>query len=705
MAQKYTLDTSATNYLRLAAEPVQLSDGTLVFLHHTNAAGTAPVLAWTSDRATINAIATLPVGTTSTTFYAATGVGYYALAVDSADNIFVIGTLGSSSLALPAVQAYLKGTGRTWTAQTVVGATTGGPGSISGYTATWCNTGGGLSAKGHILICSAVMQYFWTFDAGKLLSGGGTGTFVGSTGASIAMSRSGTHGGSPLSPDGFGAANGLIATPGNGSNSVYIGKWSVDAAGTVTQTAVGTAFTVTGSIGIDFRVCLVRYAAGSWVVLAPASVSSGGYYAARLGSAGTVTASAASGTITSLPPYSAAYTYGFSAFLDPATANRVWLIAIPNDTSGQIRRASIDLGSGVTWATTATLDDTMSPYGSPFSGQDISAVRQPVGTNVDYLLDASVGSSYALLGDYAAFNQAPNAPTLTGPASGATIDRTITQRFTWTFSDPDTGDSQSAFDVRYRAVGASTWITVSGTTTNQYLDFASGTFAAGSYEWQVRTYDSQGAPSSWSASSFFTAATPPAAVTITAPTSGGTISAGTFDVTWSAPSQTDYQVRVVKDTAGSADTSTIYSDTNDVVDATSRVRTMPFPNNGIYVHVQVRIKAGGLWSSWTDVRVLVSYTPPATPTLAITTAQLNGRDAGFLITPTHPTPSGGQPAVVSIDIYRRKVADGGSGQRYATGLAPSSPWADYRVAAATPYAWLVRAFAANGTYTDSAWTA
>lgn len=294
-------------------------------------------------------------------------------------------------------------------------------------------------------------------------------------------------------------------------------------------------------------------------------------------------------------------------------------------------------------------------------------------------------------------NVAPNAPTLAGPASNATVDRTVTQRFSWTFSDPDAGDSQSAYDVQYR-VGTGAWTTVSGSTPNQYRDFASGTFASGStYEWQVRCYDSQGVVGPWSASSFFTAATPPATPSITAPTSGGTVSS-TAAVTWSAPSQTDYQVRRVADNAGTADTGTVYYDTGDVVDAASRALTLSFPVNNRWEHVQVRVKSGGLWSAWADVRVLVSFTPPATPTLSVTA---DNATASILVQVTNPAPGAGVPAVSYNDLYVREVGDSGAGMRLATGVGNNGTFTWWTPASGVDYEFQVVAVATNGTTSET----
>jgi hypothetical protein len=66
-------------------------------------------------------------------------------------------------------------------------------------------------------------------------------------------------------------------------------------------------------------------------------------------------------------------------------------------------------------------------------------------------------------------NNPPNAPILTAPADGATIDRNILQRFDWDFSDPDAGDSQSKAELRHRPTGVAKNeiqdVTISGAPT------------------------------------------------------------------------------------------------------------------------------------------------------------------------------------------------------------------------------------------------
>jgi hypothetical protein len=256
-------------------------------------------------------------------------------------------------------------------------------------------------------------------------------------------------------------------------------------------------------------------------------------------------------------------------------------------------------------------------------------------------------------------NTAPNAPILTAPAANAIIDRNSVQRFDWDFSDPDPGDSQSKYDLRYRLIGDA-WTTVTDTTPTTFRDFAAATFADGDYEWQVLTYDAQGVAGSWSGSSFFTAADAPAAPTITAPTSGATVSSSET-VTWSTPNQDAYQVQVL-------DGSTVVSDTGQVTSSTTRSITQEFPTNNVARTIQVRVRYGGLWSQWYTISVTVSFTPPETPVVTLAPDAATG---SMTVSIVNPAPGAGVPATSYNDVY---IDDGDGEERKATMLAPNTAW-------------------------------
>lgn len=293
-------------------------------------------------------------------------------------------------------------------------------------------------------------------------------------------------------------------------------------------------------------------------------------------------------------------------------------------------------------------------------------------------------------------NTAPNAPTLVTMADGATVDRGTIQRARHTFSDPDPFDSQSAFDLRYRITGTSTWTTINRTTPNPWHDFAAGALAAGAYERQVRTYDAAGNVSPWSASGFFTAATVPDGPSITYPTNGQTVEQAE-NVVWSTPDQDAYQVRRLADAAGTPNTGVVYFDTGEVTNPATRSLALDFATNSRTEHVQVRVKNDGLWSPWATVQVAVSYTPPPVPTFVL---YPDPATASFQVSVTNPAPTGGDPAAIYNDIW---VDDGNGPERKATQLPTNTVWRYWTPRSGRDYTFAIQvvAVAANGVTSTS----
>jgi hypothetical protein len=300
-----------------------------------------------------------------------------------------------------------------------------------------------------------------------------------------------------------------------------------------------------------------------------------------------------------------------------------------------------------------------------------------------------------------AVNTPPSAATLTSLTGGVVIDRAAVNRASHTFSDIDVGDSQSKFDLRYRLVGSPTWTTITQTTTNLYYDFPANSLAAGNYERQVLVYDSTGTPATaWSASGFFTAADAPGQPTITAPLNGSTVGVSAMNVTWSAPAQTDYQVQILD-----AALAVVY-DSGTVTSAFLRQHAVTFPVNGVTRTVQVRVKNNGLWSTWAQSVVTVSYTPPATPTIVVAALDeaVIGMTHVLQVTITQPAPTGTQPVVNGHEVWVREVGDTSSGTRLAASQGIGIPFV-WREPAKRSYEVRVNALGVNNVNAWSVWVA
>ena len=296
-------------------------------------------------------------------------------------------------------------------------------------------------------------------------------------------------------------------------------------------------------------------------------------------------------------------------------------------------------------------------------------------------------------------NEPPAAPGLVAPAVGSVVDTSVAQRFAWLFSDPDPGDTQSAFTLQIRVVGSGT-NTVNATVNSpaSNYDLPAGTLGEAEYEWRVQTFDAQGAAGAWSSWIQFSGAVPPDVPSITDPSNEGTISSGEAAVSWSAAEQDAYQLRRVADFSGGPDPGTVYFDTGTVEGATARTRSVTFETNQRYEHIQVRVRNLTLWSAWASIRVLVSYEVPATPTI---TVQASAQGGYIAVSASHPTPAGEEPTVSSMAIWRSE--EGAPGIRIAVGVSPTATFQDYAVASGVDYTYQVQAVGETGAWSWSEW--
>jgi hypothetical protein len=307
-----------------------------------------------------------------------------------------------------------------------------------------------------------------------------------------------------------------------------------------------------------------------------------------------------------------------------------------------------------------------------------------------------------------AANTAPNAPTITSPATGSSFEVTSPLTVNWTFSDDDTGDTQSGYYIRYKITGDAAWTTSAlQTSPNGTHGFPGSTFVSGNtYEIQVATLDQAGSLGPYCTSISVTAVAAAWAPTIITPAASATITTAVYSVTWSVGAQTDYQVRRVADDSGSPDTSTVYEDSGETTDSDTRSYDVTFTVDGRTEHVQVRVKVAGVWTVWASAIVTTDFSPPDTPTLALTADSTNGK-----ITVAVTVPSGSGPDATTFDIYRAEESDGTGGIRiYRDGLITTAggvgtgSYDDYTPAVNIDYYYQAVVKASTGAPASSAWT-
>lgn len=294
-------------------------------------------------------------------------------------------------------------------------------------------------------------------------------------------------------------------------------------------------------------------------------------------------------------------------------------------------------------------------------------------------------------------NNPPNAPTLTAHAN---FDATVAQTLAWTFSDPDTGNTQSSYQLQIVDTSNSSVVIDTGkvaSTTNSYSLAANALSNAKNYQWRVQTWDNSGAQGPYSAYSTFSTAAAPT-VTLTTPTSGATVSISslTAQFSYSDPAsnaQQSYQVQLLDSADG-----TVLSDSG-TINGTNNQYTIQYAlANSTTYHVKARAtNSQGITSAWADNSFSTSFTTPATPTIAVTPSNAN---ANIQIAITNPAPIGSQPAVSYNDVYRRNTGTT-TWTRIATNVANNGTYTDYATASGQGYDYKATSYGNNGTQIDS----
>lgn len=291
----------------------------------------------------------------------------------------------------------------------------------------------------------------------------------------------------------------------------------------------------------------------------------------------------------------------------------------------------------------------------------------------------------------------------------------------WDFVDPLPGDTQGAYAMR-RQIGAGTlyywrasdssWQTTEqkNSTATTSLALASGWGADGdaNHKYSVKTWDAADTAGVYSAELTVIPSTP-SNPTLSTPASAGTVTTATLTAAWTVTDQATYKVELLS----AADVS-LY-DSGWVTSTSDRTKVVGYSLvNGVSYKCRLTTtNSEGLAAAAVTHSFTCTYTPPATPTVVVAANSTLGK---ITITPTQPTPSGGQPTVTSIDIYVRCAAGrtyasgerpvGGTGIRILAGSANvSTAWIDWACASGVAYEYMVRGWAADGTFSDSAWTA
>ena len=389
-------------------------------------------------------------------------------------------------------------------------------------------------------------------------------------------------------------------------------------------------------------------------------------------------------------------------------ADRSCVVGARGATSNDAKYSRFDRTAG-TWSTWTALQAGTATV--------MSAAAGTLGRRADFAWH-DTGN---LVHGQVVFNTAPGAPAWVTPVDGAGADVGAALALDWTPNDPDPDEAQTAYAVR-RQIGAgtlyywrasdSTWQTTEtkNTSATSALTLASGWGADGdaNHKYAVKTWDIIDAEGVYGAELTVVPSTP-SNPTLTTPAASGTVATATLTAAWTVTSQATYRVELL--TTGDV----VLYDSGWVTSTSDRTKVVSYSlvNGTGYKCRLTTTNSEGLACTPVVHEFTCTYTPPATPTL---TATANSTLGKITVTPTHPTPSGGQPTVTSIDIFVRCV----TGRTYPSGERPisgdgirvvagqtgiSTAWIDWACASGVAYEYKVRGWAANGTYSDSAWTA
>lgn len=207
-----------------------------------------------------------------------------------------------------------------------------------------------------------------------------------------------------------------------------------------------------------------------------------------------------------------------------------WVYMRPNDVSNVVASRS---GSNivVSWVNRDALDyagyriyDNGSLVGTVSAGTTSFTHTAPDPAQTHrYSVRAYYGSLQAahVYSNTVQLLSAPLPPTNLNPNGGYAVAGS-SQRLEWDHNSVD-GTGQTAYQLRVRKGGSSTWTTYTGTSTG-YRNITISTFAGHDeyIEWQVRTKGDHASYSPWSAVSSFEVVSRPT-MTISAPTEGATI--------------------------------------------------------------------------------------------------------------------------------------------------------------------------------------
>ncbi len=712
---------------RIIGAEVQLSDGTVAYLefegdslylrHRTNAGSVTTVTGGGAGGA-------LPVGLDLYQFALRNGLSAFSLTRDNADNLYVVGPSGAVANGICAA-AWVKGSGYSWTSKF------GLPHQLPTYdeqvnqvSVCWHQVGTGAGYLA--IIVSHAQGYtqsnqtvFCTVSAGTLLTSVdilGPGSLVLAE-RDIVSSYTGAPvnaGGSGLDicamASGRGVIGGMTYDHGENPSSENRGLYSVYGYSITSSGQISTAprlraqYASSGQLKQDgdARAKLVRISDTRFCLYVGGIIGVFTYNANEvINSVGVplwLMNSGGVGGLTAFPQVldGSAAGYSADAIYDPATS-KVWIYYPDQANPRRIMRTGLNVNTGL-----LDLTEIQVATNTGASGSTNLRLRLPRGGVDERFIQVQLGNkagdgtlSTVHVGD-TGLNQAPNAPVL-NPVSifSAGAAKTVT----WSYSDNNPKDTQSAFQLQIRdqSSGTSVLDTGKAVSTNRSYTIPANTLSNNeTYEWRVRTYDQGDAVGAYSTYSVFsTVSTGVVEITTPATDNPSGLVSPNLEIEWTftasgSLTQSRYYVKVRR-----TDTGVELLDSGYLSGPEVRSYLIQGLITDVQQQIELRIEDNTGELSNTAIRLVTPiFSGPDTPTF---TTSPTADGLGIQLAISNPDATGDLPAAERNDIYRSPA---GENTYIKIGESPPNTiYVDYGVAPRALYDYKVSSVAQG--HTDS----
>lgn len=682
----------------------QLSDGSVVFL----AASGSTVDLIRDALGVTTTLASLALGTTTSSWADVPAAQGMTLAVDDQDNIYVTGRAGNADNSLRHV-AYVKTAGVwTWTAGTI--RTLPLPAHdapINNVSASWTPAGGGTLViiashapgqgesggnDGDVAYALVNSQYLLDGVTGSQNRGTGSALAAGILPADLTSGHfngyvNDTGSGLDVVQDRVQTDWTYVASfrrsqPLGGNLAVAVGRVNLN------STAGGFDFVDSGTSSCygtkDASAKLRALSVGSGqVAVVSADAEAGfGLSVQVLQHNGNVSGWVSLGSvplageaIPSMPDGPAVKaSLAWDAFYSTAE-NAVWIYYVDVANPNRLMRTSVDLD---------TYQATRTEVAVYTAASAILAVRTARNAQVAQKTQVVVATSAGYTRIQDTLNQPPLAPEL---AVRFNFDATAAATFSWTFQDPNAGDAQSAYQLQIIKVSDGTTALDTGkvVSATQSRVVAAGTLTNGqTYQWRVMTWDATDTAGPWSTYGSFTTSAG-GTVTITDPATDNPAGVITDDylVAWSVAGTVQASFRVwatrndtgatVHDSFLAAGTQTTWLVAGMVSDVEHTIHVVVFNSSGVGTNTATRL-------------ITPSYGTPEVPLVTVTPSTEGGY---VLVSVDNPPPQGDRPDVVRNRILQRLAGSTGAWEVLGE-CGPDGSFRDYTAPSRTPVEYLVR---------------